>query len=324
MKNILLATSLVLVSGISFADKGDDPYGYAYHTPKVVSSYLKSVDQNSPTQGPGKCVSMFAPLVDDGVLDVRYALGYFDDSTGKELIRSRVNYGYSPALDISIYNTLKTQFTSRCRGDLNLCGFDVASNARGKSILQKSINIQGRKTLVRITLTHAAASGITERNKGELSAVQQQLTAQSDDNFFNGLKTADVIFYNGHSRNGGGPDFNPPVLNSQNKVNYDGYYEPKRIGIKRLLKTISESSNKGAILGLFSCYSQKHFLKDLMNNNSQQRVILTADTIDYFDTLKASVGYLEGILRGTCGQELANTAKQNDKVRGGFQGFQLN
>jgi hypothetical protein len=53
-------------------------------------------------------------------------------------------------------------------------------------------------------------------------------------------------------------------------------------------------------------------------------MILSAETIDYVDSLKASVGYLEGFLRGSCGEELASIAKQYDKIRSGFQGYKLN
>lgn len=321
MKTSLLLTTLVLFSGLVQAN--DDVYGYARYTPKLTADYLKLVEKNSPEQGPAKCLPMYQPIINKGVLDIRYALGYFDDSTGKDVTWGKYNYGPSPSLDIAIFDTLRDQFRNNCRGDLNLCNFNEVAANKGKSVFEKYINIHGRRTLVRITLTHASASSSFAKNKGPLAGLQKQLTAQSDENFFGGLKTADVVFYNGHSRNGGGPDFNPPILNSLGKVDYDGYYEPKRIGILRTLKSIKENPNKDVLLGMFSCYAEMHFYKAFMNNNPRQKMILSSATIDYFDSLKASVGYLEGILRGSCGQELANTAKQDDKIRGGFQGFQI-
>ena len=107
-------------------------------------------------------------------------------------------------------------------------------------------------------------------------------------------------------------------------MNYKGYYQVKRPGIIKTMNALSQNPNKGVIVGLFSCYSRMHFYNTFTQANPRQRLILSADTIDYFDTLKGSVGYLEGILRGSCGQELADTAKQEPKLQDGFQGYNLN
>lgn len=314
----------LLVASVANADYGI--YGYGYWMPRMVADYLKVVDNNSPKVGPDKCERVYSNAINKGVLDIRYALGYFDDSTGEERVWEGINYGLSPSLDIETFNAVRQVLTSRCWDrSLRSCGFSESGDPKqGKVVLTKNIDLHGKKTLVRLTLTQGSATESFVQNKGPQAARQSFITAQAEDNFFNGLKVADIVLYNGHSRNGGGPDFNPPILMSNLHVNYKGYYEVKRPGIIRTMKSLQENPNKGIIVGFFSCYSKKHFYNTFTQANPSQRVILSADTIDYFDSLKASMGYLEGFLRGSCGQDLADTAKQEEKLKNGFQGYNIN
>lgn len=319
--------ALLVVSVANAQDNGAGVYGYGYWAPKLISEYLNSVDANSPAVGPASCQNVYSNALIKGVIDIRYALGYFDDSTGEEKTWSGVNYGLSPSLDIEIFKALRQELTAKCRTKtMRACGFQESGDPnQGKLVLQKNINLQGKNVLVRLTLTQASATYSFAQNKGPQAARQKFLTAQSEDNFFGGVASgADVVFYNGHSRNGGGPDFNPPILNSSLHVNYKGYYEVQQPGLKHLMSSLKADPNKGMILALFSCYSRLHFYKTFMQANPKQRVILSAETIDYFDSLKASVGYLEGVLRGSCGQALADTAKQEEKLKSGFQGYNIN
>lgn len=311
---------------VSVANADDGVYGYGYWMPRMVSDYLKVVDTNSPKVGPEKCERVYSNALNKGVLDIRYALGYFDDTTGEERIWEGINYGISPSLDIETFHAVRKVLTTRCWDrSLRSCGFAESGDPKqGKVVLTKNIDLHGKKTLVRLTLTQGSATESFAQNKGPQAARQSFITTQAEDNFFNGLKVADIVLYNGHSRNGGGPDFNPPILMSNLHVNYKGYYEVKRPGIIRTMQSLKENPNKGVIVGFFSCYSKKHFYNTFIQANPTQRVILSADTIDYFDSLKASMGYLEGFLRGSCGQDLADTAKQEEKLKNGFQGYNIN
>lgn len=301
-------------------------YGLDSYLPNLLTTYTAAIDRDSPSQGQRSCESMYAPFLQDGVLDIRYALGYFDDTRGKEVIENGVNYGLSPSMDIEVFHALRGSLKKICPNrHRRLCEFRESGDPKsGKVTLQRKLKIHGQKVLVRITLTHASASESYVRNKSSLLQLQQFLTQQSEDNYFGGLKTADVVFYNGHSRNGGGPDFNPPVLTSSKKINYNGYYLVHRTGIKKTLAAARQNPNPGFILGFFSCYAKRHFKESLLRNNPSQKMILSSDTIDYYDSLEGSVGYMEALLRGTCGSELSYTAKKDQSVRQGFQDFQFN
>jgi hypothetical protein len=323
MKHVFWIFLTLLVFSVANADSGT--YGFGYWAPKHINTYLKQIDSTSPSEGSPSCRPMYTKVLNKGILDIRYALGYFDDSTGEERVVGGKNYGMSPSLDIEIFNGLRSELKARCWSlSKLLCGFnEVGDPKSGKLYFTKSIKLHGQKILVRLTLTQASASVYFLDNKGPLAQHQAFLTKQSEDSYFGGLKSADVVFYNGHSRNGGGPDFAPPILNSHNKPNYKGYYEVKRPGISRVFAALKENPGQAPIVGLFSCYSRKHFYDNFMQLNPNQKLILSADTIDYFDTLKASVGYLEGILRGSCGQELSRMAEQEQKLIDGFQSYNL-
>ena len=288
----------------------------------LVAKPLPSSEETAADQ----CLPVYKNAIQNKVFDIRYALGYFDDSQGIDIIWNGQNWGISPSLDIGIFNSIIRVLTESCENSsqLDLCGFSLSGDpGSGKVTLEKQIKLIGNGVTARITLTQASASESFVNNKNLLADRQSFLTQQSEENYFGGIGKADVVIYNGHSRNGGGPDFNPPVLNSILHVNYDGYYRVKKPGISRVLNAIKSNSNKDDILAFFSCFSRKHFYDDILKANPKQRLILSADAIDYFDSLKASMGYLEGLLHSTCGQNLADLAKQGDKIKNAFLGYQI-
>ena len=325
--------ALIGILFLSTANAGinDDIYAYKYLGRQLIKTYTEqiSVSQSANVAGVdslNKCQPLYKNVHQNKVLDIRYALGYFDDSRGFDIRWNGKNWGYSPSLDIGIFESIRDTLTERCKkpSQLNLCGFNETGNPKlGKVILQKKIQLLGEDVQVRITLTHASASESFIENTRSLNQRQEFLTKQSEENYFDGIGKADVVIYNGHSRNGGGPDFNPPILDSTLHTDYNGYYEIQRPGIKRVLELIKTAENKESVLAFFSCYSKKHFYNDLLLANPEQRLILSAETIDYHDSLKASMGYLEGFMRGACGQDLADIAKQGDRIKNGFIGFQL-
>ncbi len=311
------------------APKRTHIYNYDFWFPTILEDYMKLVDQApatlaTPAGGELKCQPVFKNPINNGVMDIRYALGYFDDSQAIDIIYDNINYGLSPSLDIEIFHIVRGFMTKRCEGSRVLCGFQESGDpAQGKVILEKKVNLLGHDVLARITLTQASASESFVENQASLKERQSFLTKQSEENYFDGIGIADVLFYNGHSRNGGGPDFNPPILAQDLHVNYDGYYKVKQPGIRHVLSQMRQNPNKDSVMGFFSCFSESHFYDMLMKANPKQRLVLSSDKINYLDSLEASIGYLEGLLRGQCGQNLADIAKQNDSVKVGFKGFQI-
>lgn len=335
MKNMkVLAFFLLSIAGLQ---SNAAIYNYDYWWPKELTTYFEKVNQTQITTPQSsvdaagkvvqKCMPVFKNALSKGVLDIRYALGYFDDSQAIDIIYDNKNLGLSPSLDIAVFDVIRQFLKTPClpNSPQKLCGFSEQGDpTSGMVILTKPIELLGQSVQVKISLTYASASEDFVANKTTLNERQKFLTQQSEQNYFSALGgSADVVFYNGHSRNGGGPDFNPPLLKDDLHVNYDAYYQVKKPGIGRVLEMIKNAKNKDQVIGFFSCYSQRWFYDSIMKANSKQRVIFSADTIDYLDSLQASMGYLEGLMQGFCGQDLTDIAKQGEKIKTGFQGFQI-
>ena len=59
-----------------------------------------------------------------------------------------------------------------------------------------------------------------------------------------------------------------------------------------------------------------------MKVSPKLRMVLSSDEIDYFQSLQASIGYLEGLLQGRCGEDLAQFAKR-DTLYQNFKGINI-
>jgi len=311
--------------------------GYDRVWPRQVQSYFQAVEktveeikseQESSSVGSGlKCKATYSKILQKQSLNINYALGYFDESYANSHKSNEKNI--SASLDIISFDVIRNYLQMPCVANESgvmiqkLCGFQESGNPEdGQVQLSKNIEMNGRQIRVTMTLTHSSASEVYSENKTTLYEQQRMLTSQSEQNFLDGLRTADVVFYNGHSRDGGGPDFAPPVLRSSDlHVDYNGYYKVKKIGIRKTLSAMKESGRRGVVLGLFSCFSRNHFQKTLQSADPTQKLILTEGAIDYLNTMLASLGYLEGILQGECGENLGRIVKQNTWIQNGFKSW---
>ena len=328
----------ILASLLSFSLQASAIYNYELAVPKLLEAYFSTLilhpaAQPVSTMDANKCAPVYQNMIKDGVLDIRYALGYFDDSAGggeKKFTRfvngtGLENYGKSPSLDPAIFQILRDFLKGPCTHPNQMtCGFKESGDAlTGKVILEKDISLLGQKVLVRMTLTRASASESFNQNLTSLADTQKAFTLQSEANYFDGIKSADVIFYNGHSRHGGGPDFSPVVLKADGTPDYDNYYKVKRTGIRRVLQEVKSRPDKDYVLGVFACYSANYYEAALFTARPGIKTIFSVFTINYFDSLTSSLGYIEGFMHGLCDEDLSALAKQNEAVKVGIGDFNI-
>lgn len=243
------------------------------------------------------CLNRYNKMTSDGVIDIRILMGYFDWTMGKPVNKDGTNYGLSPSIDPGAYQAVSKILTGRCPGDAEFCGFNQESAYR----FTKRVNIQGRSVLARVEMYYASVSEYLNSNKGQYSAEQQQRSAAALAQFTSALKNADVVFYFGHSRNGGGPDFNPPIfIPGTNKVNYGGYYKANRPGLKRMIAALSAGPRQPAILGLMSCDSRDHFLSSIRRVAPRTGVISSLNVLQVDGVYTAMIGAADAVLRGQC------------------------
>ncbi|MDW8189516.1 MAG: hypothetical protein RMK80_00920 [Pseudobdellovibrionaceae bacterium] len=283
-------------------------------------------------QGKTYCHDLRRFLIEDGRLDIRVAYGYFDAVYGKKISfsyweadpwsigndifgRSLISgKSIAPALDGEEFLALMGLLTKKCpvnQPDRWACGFEVLFGGPGlrRVVLKKNITWDGQPVPAYITVTFSSASPFHEKNIGELSALQNQLSWQSARNFLEGLGSADVVFYVGHSRKLGGPDFWPPVLRSGDfKVNYD-YYNELREGRRLLLTWLQARRNVHGVLGLISCESHL-FLSDVLDVHPSLSVIYTKKQISSFESTVGLALYLDSILGGKCVSDVTQFLNQ--------------
>lgn len=311
---------------------------YNYWAKKTIDDYLDSMDKRASATGNREsvsnqqCSAYHEVYTRDRVIDLRYALGYFDDSRGETIEFAGYDWGMGASSDEGVWIAIREVLKAPCsNGNRRLCGFTEltpeADRARnGLTVLSRQMEVQGRQVDVRFSLTYASASPFYKRNLGALRDKQERFTRTSEENFFEGIRSADYAFYMGHARNGGGPDFNPPRLTSAMKPDYYGYYRKQFPGLNRMLKEVRASGNKDVTLGIFSCDAKLHFHRRLEANNKGQKMILTLGgegMLHYLDTLMVSLGYIEGLLRGSCGTQLDDFARVTPRERAAYQQYNV-
>lgn len=305
MKSAFLSlfSFLFLFSSPSWASRG-----YVYESTFFLTG-AKYIDQleSIPTDvlsqlTPDKrdvCLQRYRGLLNDGVLDVRIAIGYFDWTTGTNVFFEKTNYGLSPSIDIGAYAALKNLLTSRCEGKARFCGFRI--DPQNPYRFLREVDIHGNKYTARVEVYFASATEYLNSNLGDYRSHQEQRTQFMESYFTRALQNADAVFYFGHSRNGGGPDFAPPVfIPGLNKLDYDGYYEVKRPGFKKMINALKSSSKKAPVIGLMSCASRDHFLSKLRTTSPQSGIITSMDVLTVDVVYTALIGGIDALLRGQC------------------------
>jgi hypothetical protein len=256
-----------------------------------------------------KCLSKYRRIMNNGVLDMRIIIGYFDWTTGSIVNKDGTNYGYSPSIDPGAYRALRNILTRRCPGGAEFCGFDEETAYR----FTKRVKIQGRNVQAKVQIYYASVSEYFSANTGQYSFAQQTRSAASQAQFRDALQNADVVFYFGHSRNGGGPDFNPPIfINGTNKVNYGGYYKPNRPGLKKMLSALQGGSRQPWILGLMSCDSRDHFLSSIRSVAPRTGLISSLNVLQVDGVYTAMIGAADAVLRGQCQSGFMESIRRTD------------
>ncbi len=242
------------------------------------------------------CQKRYEKILRDELIDIRIPIGYFDWTIGKEVIKGGNNYGFSPSIDLGAYAAIRSLLTRSCAGRALFCGFDQEKDY----VFSKAVVIRGKTYRARVQIYFSSESEFFDKNIGRKGR-EQELRSDYMERFFVGaLQGADAVFYLGHSRNGGGPDFNPPVLMAgENKVNYKGFYKIQRPGYHMMMSALS-SGSQPAILGLMSCDSRDHFLSPLRGKAPGTGVITSTAVITVEEVFTALIGGIDAILRGQC------------------------
>lgn len=260
------------------------------NNPRAENGCLNAFEGNSLEKSNNqKCIQHYLQVYKKENLDFRVAFGYLDDSSPKEIVDDKI-----------LFTQFVKQISSPCEKNVFACGFE--RDPDDATIFYKSIiDPMGRKRNVTLHANYSSVSTSNKLNTTVMKEQQKNQTEAVNKLFFEGAKTADAIFYAGHARSGGGPDFSPAVRNKNGTNNYKGHYQVKRPGIRKLVEALKTRTDGGpALISLGACDSLKHFQKDLKKSAPSSGYILTTESSYVTDIYGATIGALDSLLGQRC------------------------
>lgn len=200
-------------------------------------------------------------------------------------INVHIAFGYKDARPLPFVSDLFEKaylielLTKPCRAPADhACGF--RRDPDDGDLLSREVRSKnGRSFHVQLHITASAAGPDDDENRRDpFQAVRSRM---SEKNFLNGISHADATFYVGHSRDGGGPDFQPPQLTNTQHINY-GFYRRAKPGLGKMLTALRQSASLSRQkLGLISCGSSRWFGAPI-RAASPQADLTTVDGLIYY------------------------------------------
>jgi hypothetical protein len=249
------ATCLLLLSSCSPAEKPTDD------DRAMVAESIENLEMQADKLASGtgaSCPQEFSVLETGRTLRISMFYGY-DNHEGK--VHDRVNA-----------RSMSHVLTRKCRGKLSACGFSIFSSSKPAVRLMRTL--EGRRV--------------------EINLFTSSLSRSVKGRFYRELVESDIVFYMGHSRLGGGMEFNPQtgVATLFNAV--------FRFPMLPVLKALRQRPTKLKMIGMFSCDSNKYFRHDFHGANPSLSLILTTADIYARPAEQASLGALDAVLSKKC------------------------
>jgi hypothetical protein len=129
------------------------------------------------------------------------------------------------------------------------------------------------------------------------------------------MQSADAVFYNGHSRDGGGPDFSPPRLGPGKHPDYN-WYKENRKGLAEMTSALSQAKAGPKIIGMFSCASNLLFSKRILGAKKNLGLISNEKLLYYSDALQNSLDALSALLAMKCQHDFEAVLSAHSKPAG--------
>lgn len=275
-----------------------------YQIKQMIHSYLKELASNPKLEDSLPKNSLFVvstipPKFRKTGYDLRVIFGYKDTRPGRFVGDRHERIAF-------IQEVLKS-----CKNqNVSACGF--RRHPKDANLLFKK-TLRKNKEPIKVLLQIAHSSVSTDDLSNRKNPLQKVQSKEVENIFLDGLKNADLVFYNGHSRFGGGPDFAPPLLNVLGQVD-SGFYKKYPQGINKMVNSLTkrnldEKQNIRKLkLGIFSCSSSQHFNKTL-NKLGVSEAITSPRLLHYSEALAQTKFELDSFLKKLNQDSKENTAQ---------------
>ncbi|MBS1958761.1 MAG: hypothetical protein JST80_04740 [Bdellovibrionales bacterium] len=148
---------------------------------------------------------------------------------------------------------------------------------------------------VHVEVIHASVGPDDDENR--LDPFQKYKSKLTRERFLASVSRDDVVIYNGHSRDGGGPDFEPPLLRGDGHVDY-AQYQQHPTQITDFVKAFNGTrERKGVSLALLSCFSEQHFQSRLKRACPECEIKTVARLIYYAEALDQMTEIVRRVLQ---------------------------
>ncbi len=229
------------------------------------------------------CQQDYLDIFSDDVMNMTVVFGYDDLSEEKTNdLRS---------LDFFL-NTVQTKCE---KFDQKMCGFKLISK-KPYVLTRMVIGPDGSERTLKITTD--ASSYSTDNKANRKNPLQKLQTEAVRKLFTEGLENSSMTVYLGHSRDGGGPSFEPPVLNPDGHVNYD-YYHKHKIDRDVMVKALGKNPQKSRIVSLVSCNSIRWFSRSIVASAPASGIIGTTESF-WTGNFQESIPMLERVYSYNC------------------------
>lgn len=248
------------------------------------------------------CRKPYRALTQDGALVITVAFGY-KDSRPTRFVGDRYERAvFSDTL-------LRT-----CENDEVVCGF-TPDPSNAEFFAKRIMWWDGKERKVQIQLLSSSVGPDDEWNRN--SSLQKWNSERTKRLFRKALAASDIVFYNGHSRAGGGPDFFPPKIYKSGGIQYD-WYKSERPGLNDLLNDLeaTKRARQPRLLGVFSCASNKLFTDSILAAKPKLGLIASESLLYQSDAMENMVSALRAVLRGECEASFLKRLRATDPTVG--------
>ncbi len=252
------------------------------------------------------CLGRYISFNKKPVIEMTLAEGYMDGELPTDGIWS--------ASDL---DTVTSRLLAPCQSNSLACGF--RQDPRDMEYFTKTIvGFNNQRKLVRIHVVSGALSADPKYNA--LHAKEQAaLSARVQKIFLDAVAQGqEAVFYNGHARDGGGPDFSPGRFKN-GKLNYAWYSSERAHGrggevlLEKAMRKASASGHPPSFFGDFSCASRAHFEKSLEKVSPNTSLILSSWLTNGLATTSGILTSIDMMLKEKCGDEFNAELRKNTR-----------
>jgi hypothetical protein len=262
---------------------------------------------SAPSQA---CISAYDRLYEPGKenLNFRVFIGYWDTQPEPGAPGVPKVERQDWVIDSAVKKMFSEILTKPCDANLFACGFSHELEDQDTDELEHLAKVvpgpDGNDRTVHLTLESSSVSKSNHENQHQGKAEQKAQTKKVTDDFFDSIGRTDALIYIGHSRWGTGPGFKPLPPLSWSWIDA-GVFKPSR---RRLDKALKNAQEKPALIGYFSCTSEKYYEKYFEKDAPETGLALTTNVfMTDLEAQEAALGTLNALLGLQCEDDFTKT-----------------